>query len=136
MEGAREYAELFGFRSQVHGRLVLEVGKHARGRTFKIFVMAEGTCVTEVFNSGYVQLGGPAVCVYGITGGVPGWTETYGWLHQGPWQQDFAKLVEQTQKDRARWKQCCAEIERDKEAERTRQIAAVLASYKGETCPC
>jgi len=24
----------------------------------------------------------------------PGWTEHYGWLHKGKWQEDFFKLVE------------------------------------------
>jgi hypothetical protein len=28
-----------------------------------------------------------------MTGGQRGWTETYGWLHEGKWQDDFEALV-------------------------------------------
>ena len=84
MKGAREYAELFR-ESKQHGKLRLKVGYHARGKTFQIYVTPTDCAVC---------LGSDMVEVYGITGGQPGWTEAYGWLHRGQWEMDFSKLVE------------------------------------------
>src|SRR6185295_16857180 len=78
-------------RSGQYGRLYLASGSHARGKTFHIYVLPRDEKAIENANNG--PLNTNAVEVYGITGGQPGWTETYGWLKQGPWQQDFYKLV-------------------------------------------
>ena len=90
MNGAREYATMFS--SGQYGRLYLISGEHARGKTFHIWVSP----------STDKHLGEPwsdplAVEVYGITGGNPGWSETYGWLYYGRWTQDFADLVKARQ---------------------------------------
>ena len=79
MKGAREFARLFA--TGRYGRLSIRSGQHARGYYFHIFVMAAS--------------GEDAVEVYGVTSGQPGWTETYGWLHRGKWEEDFMKLVEE-----------------------------------------
>lgn len=92
MQGAREYASLFC--TGQHGRLFLVAGSHARGRIFHIWVLPADTVIT-----GMPWSVRDAVEVYGITGGQPGWTETYGWLHKGPWQEDFAALVAQRRKE-------------------------------------
>ena len=86
MEGAREYAELFG-TCQI-GRLYLKSGQHARGKTFHIYVLPEGE---SAFVEG--KWNPKAVEVYGIVRGQPGWTESYGWLHKGKWEEDFHALV-------------------------------------------
>lgn len=88
MNGAREYAELFGVSHQ-HGKLYIKVGSHARGKTFELYVTP---CA--------VYLGSEMIEVYGITSGQPGWTETYGWLRRGPWEADFAKLVEEAKAEK------------------------------------
>ena len=90
MNGAREYAELFR-ESQQHGKLFLKVGCHARGETFYVYVTP---------TDAEVCLGSEMVEVYGITSGQPGWTETYGWLHRGPWEDDFARLVEEAKTEK------------------------------------
>jgi len=87
MKGAREYATMFS--SGQHGRLYLVSGEHARGKTFHILVMPAADPV-----AGSPWAVKDAVEVYGIIGGQPGWTETYGWLHRGKWEQDFYALVE------------------------------------------
>lgn len=87
MKGATEYARMF--RTGQHGKLFLVSGKHARGETFHIWILP-----TEDLIEGMPWTVKNAVEVYGITGGQPGWTETYGWLHKGKWQEDFAELVE------------------------------------------
>ena len=87
MQGAREYAELFG--TGQHGRMYFLSGEHARGRTFHIYVLP-----TDEPVSVSIHMVENAVEVYGIRGGQPGWTEYYGWLHEGKWQQDFAELLQ------------------------------------------
>jgi hypothetical protein len=41
-----------------------------------------------------------AVEVYGVIGGQPGWTEYYGWLHNGPWIRDFVNILDKRRKIR------------------------------------
>lgn len=89
MLGAKEYAELFPTSVQ-YGRLYLLSGKHARGTTFHIFVLPENLHI----QSSLWHLK-DAVEVYGILGGQPGWTEYYGWLHRGKWEEDFDALVKE-----------------------------------------
>ena len=122
MQGAREYATMFS--NEQHGRLYLVCGEHARGKTFHVWVLPAGTAI-----AGMPWSVKDAVEVYGITGGQPGWTETYGWLHRGKWEQDFDALVER------RIAEIAALIERREqekmaaeEAEREYK-AALLAAY-------
>jgi len=126
MNGAREYANLF--QTGQIGRLYLVSGSHARGRTFHIYVLPEGV---EAKSNGQnnAPLNCDAVEVYGIVSGQPGWTESYGWLHSGKWQQDFLEIVanrvaqikaEETEKNHAKAME---------ESERKAKIAALLATY-------
>ena len=92
MQGADIYANLF--RTGQYGRLYLDSGEHARGKTFHIWVLPDAAPIVGAACS----MDG-AVEVYGITGGHPGWTETYGWLHHGKWEQDFADLVDRRYAD-------------------------------------
>ena len=80
MQGANEFGKLFGQGEFRRGRLLIVSGEHARGRYFHIYVVGNDGSKTEV---------------YGILGGHPGWTEYYGWLHKGKWQEDFAIICEQ-----------------------------------------
>jgi len=90
MKGADEYYDLFNGQSQQIGRLFLHPHTHARGKCFKIFLLPEGV---EIEGNRVGRRDN--VCVYGVTGGQLGWTETYGWLYKGKWQDDFAKIVEE-----------------------------------------
>ncbi len=91
MKGAREYANLFSKAVQI-GRLYILPHYHARGKTFRIYVLPEGESVVE--NAGInPPLNAESVEVYGIVGGNPGWTESYGWIHRGKWQDDFNRIV-------------------------------------------
>jgi len=96
MVGAREYAELL--ESGQYGKLYLSSGSHARGKTFHIQVLPEGE-IAEVTTPNTLCTNDTAVLVYGVVSGNPGWTETYGWLHRGKWQDDFSKLVEAKRKE-------------------------------------
>ena len=122
MQGAREYATMFS--SGQHGRLYLVRGEHVCGKTFHIWVLFSAEPV-----AGMLWSVKGAVEVYGIMGGQPGWTETYGWLHRGKWEQDFAALVEARRAEIAagvaRREQEKADAE---DAERQRK-ASLLAAY-------
>jgi len=85
MNGAREYAELFG--NDKIGKLEFVSGQHARGKTFRVYLLDK-------------EEGNRTVEVYGIIGGQPGWTEAYGWLHSGKWEDDFNLLVESKRLER------------------------------------
>jgi len=86
MKGASSFTKLF--ETGQYGKLYISTHTHARGSTFRIYILPEGVTIT-----GNITECPDAVEVYGVTGGQPGWTETYGWLHEGPWQLDFYKLV-------------------------------------------
>jgi hypothetical protein len=126
MQGAREYASLF--QTGQHGRLYLVSSSHARGKTFRIFVLPEGE---EAKPNGphNAPLNRDAVEVFGIVGGQPGWTEIYGWLHAGRWQEDFAALVEARKAEVAAAAQGNeTEQQRRAQAEAER-VRALLATY-------
>jgi hypothetical protein len=89
MQGATEYARMF--TTGQYGRLYLVSDSHARGETFHIWVLPPDAKLDGESRPWSLP---DAVEVYGIIGGQPGWTETYGWLHKGKWQEDFATLVE------------------------------------------
>lgn len=88
MRGAREYANMF--KTGQYGRLYLVSGSHARGNTFHIFVLPPNE--PAIPNHGNAPLNTAAIEVYGIINGQPGWTENYGWLHEGRWIEDFGIL--------------------------------------------
>lgn len=89
MRGAREYANMF--KTGQYGRLYIVSGSHARGRTFHIFVLPAGeTAISNGPNN--APLNKEAVEVYGIISGQHGWTENYGWIHEGRWIDDFSNL--------------------------------------------
>ncbi len=125
MNGAKEYATMFS--TGQYGRLYLSSHCHARGKTFHIYVLPKGESAFP--NGPHRRLNKNAVEVYGITGGNPGWTETYGWLYRGKWEQDFAALVE------ARRAEIDAELalrEREKyqaQADEDARRGALLADY-------
>lgn len=122
MQGAREYATMFS--SGQHGRLYLVRGEHARGKTFQIWVLPSAEPV-----DGMPWTVKDAVEVYGITGGQPGWTETYGWLHRGKWEQDFAELVETRRAEIAASVARREQEKADAEAAERQRKAALLAAY-------
>lgn len=118
MKGARKYAELF--ETGRYGKLYLISGRHARGRTFSILVLPknEPICCPP-------QATPNAVEVFGVINGQIGRDETYGWIHHGKWEQDFAALVSDRIDELAHQAQRVARIEI---SERER-IEKLLAEY-------
>lgn len=126
MKGAREYASLF--KTGQYGRLYITSGSHARGKTFRIQVLPKGT-EAEGNGANNKCLNKDAVEVYGVVGGNPGWTENYGWLHEGPWQDDFYALVEQRKAEtEQRNKEISEQRAQQEEADKKRK-QELLADY-------
>ena len=122
MNGAKEYAKLF--QTGQHGRLYLLSEEHARGKTFRIWVLP-----TDEPVYGSIHNVKDAVEVFGIIGGQPGWSECYGWLHRGKWQQDFAELVDARREEIEAGKSL-RDMELATEEENNRQrIKALLSRY-------
>ena len=124
MNGAREYARLFNEQEQV-GRLFISSSSHARGRTLHVWVLPDG----------FTQLKGTwpgkdAVEVYGVIGGHPGWTESYGWLRIGPWQADFERLVTERRSQYEARKAVQAAREALNKQDAEERIRELLATYK------
>ena len=126
MKGAREFATLF--RTGQHGKLYITSGEHARGKTFRIQVLPVGE---EAIPNGSnnLCLNDNAVTVYGVVSGNPGWTESYGWIHNGPWEDDFAELVKKMSSRRdARAAEKLKHMASKAEAE-AKRVAELLKAY-------
>lgn len=90
---ANRYANLFG--TQQIGRLYLVSYERAFGHGFHIFILPEGeSAIASRTPNIVLPLNKDAVEVFGVTSWNSGSAEIYGWLHRGPWEKDFGKLVE------------------------------------------
>lgn len=89
MKGARSYAE--AFKTGQYGRMYITSGHHARGKTFEIQILPKGAEAEHNGDSNQC-LNKDTVTVYGTLGGQPGWTEYYGWIHKGPWVEEFEEM--------------------------------------------
>lgn len=126
MNGAREYARLF--ETGQYGRLYVVSGSHARGRTFRIFVLPKDeTAIPNGPNNGPANK--ETVEVYGVVGGQRGWTESYGWLHQGMWQEDFLQLKIAKEQEIAEEKLKYIELKKLKEEQEAIKINNLLMDY-------
>ncbi|MCE5224880.1 MAG: hypothetical protein LLG05_03380 [Porphyromonadaceae bacterium] len=126
MEGAREYSELF--KTGQYGRLYITSGRHARGRTFHIQVLPKYEKARPNGDTN-MCLNSDAVEVYGIIGGQPGWTEFYGWKHEGPWQYDFEQMVLKRKDEINKQLQIQAELSSKRDKETFEKEQALLATY-------
>ncbi len=126
MLGARRNAELF--KTGQYERLYIVSGSHARGKTFHIFVLPEGEkAISNGPNN--APLNKDAVEVYGVIGGNPGWTEGYGWLHDGKWQSDFLKMVKRREDEIKTETKARDERRAEKVVEEEAKDAGLLATY-------
>lgn len=96
MKGADEYAKYID--SGQYGKLFIVSGSHARGRTFRIWILPKGE-KAEINGSNNPPLNRDKIEVFGIISGNPGWTEEYGWLHKGKWVEDFNSLLADKKKE-------------------------------------
>jgi len=128
MIGTERFCKVFKKSEQI-GRLYVLPHYHARGNTFRIYVLPEGEKVIE--NCGInPPLNNDAIEVYGVVGGNPGWTERYGWIHDGKWKIDFFYIVEQREEKQNRLKSNEDRYLQDKEKEESARVAALLYAYE------
>jgi len=97
MHGSNKYARLF--KTGQYEKLYLVSGQHARGVTFYIQILPEGEIARSNGNNN-LCVNEDAVTVYGVISGQLGWSERYGWIHEGPWMDDFEKLVKKAEFDK------------------------------------
>jgi hypothetical protein len=60
----------------INGNVIYVTSSHARGKCFQIYLVDSINMTDE-------ELKQNAFEVYGIVNGQPGWTEEYGWKHEG-----------------------------------------------------
>lgn len=76
-----EAAELFS--TQQYGPLYIVSGSHARGRTFRVWLLDPGQQLSPSSRMGpnnpHYDLREDQL-VFGVVAGQPGWTEEYGWI--------------------------------------------------------
>jgi hypothetical protein len=116
------------FKTGQYGRLYITSGSHARGRTLRIQVLPEGEKALPN-GSGNECLNKNAVTVYDAISGQRGWTEVYGWLHEGKWQDDFRKLVVDAEKEIEYLEKKLAKTKLEREKEEQEKISKLLNSY-------
>jgi len=125
MKGATEYYHLFKGRSQQIGRLYIQTRLHARGECFEIYLLPEG----RIEKGQTLSSRKDVVELYGVTSGQRGWTETYGWLHKGKWQEDFNVIVEQKKDERSLKNQEFEDEEKEKKVLEKAEINKLLGTY-------
>jgi len=126
MKGANEYAKLF--KTGQYGQLYIRSSSHARGKTFHVYVLPEGEKAIPNYDN--PPLNKNCVEVYGVVSGQPGWTETYGWLHEGKWKDDFYKLVEERKAQEVRRQQEQDAHRETKKQEEEMRMQQILSSYR------
>ena len=128
MRGANKFCRTFKETQQI-GRFYLVVASHARGPTFRIFILPDGEKAKPNGGSN-APLNDNAVEVYGIVSGQPGWTESYGWLHKGKWQNDFIALYEERKKRNETVAEQTTKHKEDKQSEEDLRIKGLLELYR------
>jgi len=126
MKGSREFAEFF--KTGQYGKLYIVSGTHARGTTFRIQILPDGE-KAKPNGSGNLCLNTNAVEVYGIVSGQPGWTESYGWLYHGKWEDDFNSLLKAAIEKKEMDSNKKANVEVSRKAIEDSRIAELLATY-------
>lgn len=124
MKGAGIFSDIFKTGIHRYKKLYIEFGRHARGYTLEVWVLDNAKAK---FNSIHCYDG--AVKVYGAVSGNPGWTEAYGWLHEGPWVNDFNKFVARLRREkRKRDLQTARDIE-ERDSRNKSKAEKILVNY-------
>lgn len=128
MKGADDYYNAFKETQQI-GRLYIVLHTHARGKCFQIYVLPDGE---DVISNGdwNPPLNKDAIEVYGIVCGQPGWTEEYGWLHDGKWQEDFNSLYKEKLTEAIKTNIEYTKAMAKNEEEKGLRISNLLSDYK------
>lgn len=116
------------FKTGQYGKLYITSGSHARGRTLRIQVLPDGELAIQN-GSQNTCLNKNAVMVYDVVSGQRGWTEAYGWLHKGKWQEDFEKLVDELENKNNILEKKSIESKSNSEKQEKQRINNLLEKY-------
>ena len=116
------------FKTGQYGRLYITSSSHARGQTLRIQVLPDGEKAIPN-GSNNPCLNNNAVMVYDAISGKLGWTETYGWLHKGKWQDDFRKLVVDAEKRIEYLKKQSEKSKAEKQKQEEERLSKLLSDY-------
>lgn len=67
--------------------------------------------------------------VYGIIGGNPGWTETYGWLHKGTWVTPILQYFRNIEREIVEHDEKIEQKRRAKEREQNKAIGEQVNKF-------
>lgn len=126
MLGALEYTRLF--KTGQYEKFYFVSGEHARGKTFRIYLLPKGE-VAIPNGPMNAPLNENAVEIYGIVSGQPGWSEVYGWIHEGKWQLDFERMVAEKKKEIEAEKDKEKSILKKKKKAEEKRIQELLSDY-------
>ena len=127
MMGAEEFYAIFKKSEQI-GRFYVLPGNHARGHTFRIYLLPKDTAVIENYGT-HPPLNAGVVEIYGVVSGNPGWTESYGWVHDGPWVADFLEIFNQRLNEAGAEEERVSSTKRKKEEAEKKRILDLLDDY-------
>jgi len=85
----RDDAWYIGSEVYINGNVIYGLSSHARGKCFHV-ILAENT-----YDLTDKEIVDPKNCfeVYGVLGGQNGWTEYYGWKHEGKWVEPITEYL-------------------------------------------
>lgn len=132
MEGCEEFCRYIP--TGQYGRLYCVNSSHGRGKTFEIVLLPPGEAPL-LNGSSNPPLNRNGVTVFGVISGNPGWDETYGWLHEGPWQQEIQRVYDYFVELERKMNEEREKEDRRKAEELKRRQAETLASYTPEWKP-
>ncbi|MFO1442933.1 hypothetical protein KDN24_06845 [Bacillus sp. Bva_UNVM-123] len=70
----------------LYKNVVFVTNSHARGKCFQIYLINEKYDNDEYFKNNAFE-------VYGVVDGQLGWTEEYGWIHEGNWITHITRYI-------------------------------------------
>ncbi|WP_340011764.1 hypothetical protein MHI32_01480 [Paenibacillus sp. FSL H7-0690] len=97
-----------------NGNVLYVTASHARGKTFFIYLIDENSNLFKV---------------YGVTGGNPGWTETYGWLHKGTWVKPILQYFRNLEGEIVEHDEKIEQKKREKEREQNKGIGEQINKF-------
>jgi hypothetical protein len=132
MKGARAYYDIItnavrrnlGNLKQVgdgylNGNVLYVTSSHARGTQFFICLVDN---TEEISQDNCFK-------VYGIISGNPGWTECYGWIHNGNWNEPILNYLENLKNEIKLYDENIEEQKRLKEEEHNKAINETIDKF-------
>jgi hypothetical protein len=106
----------------LNGNVIYVTSSHARGKCFQIYLVDDIDKTDE-------ELKQNAFEVYGVIGGNPGWTEEYGWIHNGTWVKPILNYLLNLGKEIAQYDDNLLELKRKQQAEKNKVIGKQIDKY-------